>query len=144
MASGQEFQTKVADFVVAASVIAERAAATEKTAAEKAAACEALIPGVVAEMVANDRISASQADKLAEMLRDPAATLKILAKTASHRNAAEVAEDQLSIGRGVGGAGTEKTGGAGQGVDTYVGTHYNGRRRSDEQFLQAFGIPVNA
>jgi hypothetical protein len=53
-----------------------------KKQAEKARAYEKLIPDVVEALVKHERIDKRDAEKAAQVLRDPAEALKILARTA--------------------------------------------------------------
>jgi len=74
----------------------QKAAAFEQATNEKQAQCAALIPQVVETLVKHERIQPGQAEKCAEMLKDPAVVLDLMMKVAGHRN-----RDESKLGEGV-------------------------------------------
>lgn len=94
---GLSLAEKVIQHVKLTDFALEKAASAEKQATEKQAQVAAIIPRVVDAMVQHERIFPAQREKLAEMLKDPAAALELMIKLAGHRNPEEAAK----LGSGV-------------------------------------------
>jgi hypothetical protein len=91
-----------------------------------------LIPVVVEALVKNDRIEPHQKQAATELLKNPLKTLEILAKTAAHRNAEEVAR----LGTPVPSKNTKYA----STNSPYVGARTSEERESDRAFLSKLGI----
>jgi hypothetical protein len=106
-------QEKIADLIGYTNATMEKVAAEKEAAAQLQAKVDALIPSVVAALVANERIEPHQQKLAAESLRDPLKALEIMIKVASHRNDAEVGLGQPVPSTKVASAGTDApTGGS--------------------------------
>lgn len=88
---GMSLPEKVIAHITVSDAAMQKAAAIEKTAATKQAQISKMIPQVVDALVANERITPAQREKVAAMLADPVKALDLLIKTAAHKNAAEMA-----------------------------------------------------
>jgi len=131
--SSRTLAEKVVDHIQLTDTALEKAAKAETEAAEKQAAVEALIPSVVDVMVQHERILPTQKEKLAEMLRDPVKTLELLAKTAEHRNADEVAK----IGQGMP---NEKTASYNSLSNPHVGAKTTQLAESERRLFAGLGL----
>lgn len=80
---------KMADQIGFSNAALQKAAAFQDGVEKQAAACAALIPACVQALVDNERIEPGQAEKAAQMLKDPVKVLEILTKVAKHRNHSE-------------------------------------------------------
>jgi len=89
---------KIIDYIGFSDSAMTKAAAVlqEKTATEQKVA--ALIPEAVKACVENERIEPHQKEALEKALRDPARTMELVIKLASHRNAAEMSRLGQPVG----------------------------------------------
>lgn len=126
---------KVLEHVVLADTAMQKAAAAEKRAQAREAAVAERIPAVVDALVKYDRIRPEQAEKCAEMLRDPVQVLELMQKLAGHRNA----EEASRLGAGI------KLAGAGAAVrqpeeSPFVGGPRLKTRASDLALFRGLGL----
>jgi hypothetical protein len=115
--SSPALQSKVLDFIACSGAIMEKMAQqqAEKEAQDKE--ITELIPQVVQALLDNERIEPHQKEAAERVLRDPVQTLKVLLKTAGHRNDAE----RAAIGKPVAPAGQQKRAAASSVNGPYVG-----------------------
>lgn len=135
---------KVIEHVKVSAVLSDKATAAARIAQEKQAAVKALINDVCDAMVQNERVEASQRDKLAALLEDPVEVLKILQKTAGHRNTSEA----TTLGHGVDGDGSTKTAAAKGGYNSLNSPHVGRRdtmeKESSARLFSGLGITPKA
>lgn len=129
-------EQKIVDLTMASAAMQEKAAAVLHRDGDVKAACAALIPGVVRTMVDNQRIEPTEAEKLASQLGDPVWVLQCLEKVARHRNDAELAVEQLGLGRPSGPPAVKTA----QARPRYLGDRVTVQADSDRQLLAALGI----
>jgi len=126
-------QEKVVDLIQRTSEVVKIASATITDQEKTAAAVGKLIPGVVKALVDNERIDASQAEKVAKALVDPINALKLLEKLAAHRNASELQH----LGTAV-----TKTAAAAGDRSNRVGERTSQLRPSDALLFSGLGLQV--
>lgn len=136
--SSPALQEKVLDFINCSGAVMEKAAQmqTEKDAQD--AAIAELIPQAVQALLENERIEPHQKEAAERILRDPVQAMKVLIKTAYHRNDAE----RASLGKPVTPAGQQKR--ASSTTSSYVGAKVpEGDKESTRALKAKLGLPVD-
>lgn len=126
-------QEKVVDLIQQTSEVVKLAAATINDQEKTAAAVSQLIPGVVKALVDNERIDASQAEKVSQALANPVNALKLLEKLAAHRNASESQHLGTSVAKTASAAGDRSN---------FVGERTSQLRPSDALLFSGLGLQV--
>ncbi len=134
---GMSLPEKVIAHITVSDAAMQKAAAIEKTAAAKQAQVNKMIPQVVDALVANERITPAQREKVAAMLADPVKALDLLIKTAAHKNAAEMAH----LGSPVKQASANNTG-YNSLTTPHVGARTTREKASSAALFRGLGIPV--
>lgn len=130
----KSLQEKVLDYIQVTGAALEKA---EKQAETKQAAeqtVKEMIPGVIETLLRNGRIEPNEKTAAAELLKDPIMVMKLLSKTAEHRNAEEAAQ-----------LGTQTTKQASAHVmgslnSPYVGVRTSGEKESDRVLFERLGL----
>lgn len=125
-----QIEQDIVDLVGYSHQAVKLAAASQAAVEKQAADCKALIPACVEALVKNERIDATEAEKCAKVLEDPAQVLRLLTKLAGHRNTAE----QQTLGTPVG----EKTASANGPLSPRRG----GISEADRRLWAGLGLPV--
>jgi len=134
---GMTMPERVIEHVRLTDAALQKAAAAEQATNEKQAQVDSLIPQVVETLVKHERIQPSQAEKCAEMLKDPAQALELLIKAAGHRN-----RDESQLGTGVkqaSAAGTSHDPGASL-TTPFVGQRTTREKQSSVNLFKGLGL----
>lgn len=92
------FVQKIIDYIGFSDAAMTKAAAFMKAHDEQAEKIASLIPAAVKACVENERIEPHQKEALEKALHDPVATMELVVKLASHRNAAELGRLGTPVG----------------------------------------------
>lgn len=90
---------KIIDYIGYSDAAMTKAAATMQAQEEQSTKVASLIPAAVKACVENERIEPHQKEALEQALRDPVATMELVVKLASHRNAAELGRLGQPVGQ---------------------------------------------
>jgi len=133
--SDMSLSAKVIEHVALTDTMLHKAAEQEKQAAATKSAVDKAIPGVVDALVQHSRIGANEREKVAQLLRDPVATLRLMQKLAGHRNADE-------LGRLGTPTGDMKTASARRANDPRVGVRTGEIDESTKALFAGLGLAV--
>lgn len=93
------FVQKIIDYIGFSDAAMTKAAAFMKARDEQSEKIAGLIPAAVKACVENERIEPHQKEALEKALHDPVATMELVVKLASHRNAAELGRIGQPVGQ---------------------------------------------
>jgi hypothetical protein len=138
--SSPALQEKVLDFINCSGAVMEKAAQMQSEKDARDTAIAELIPQAVQALLENERIEPHQKEAAERILRDPVQALKVLIKTAHHRNDAE----RATLGKPVAPAGQQKRASVNSTNGAYVGAKVpEGDKESTRALKAKLGLPVD-
>jgi hypothetical protein len=138
--SSPALQEKVLDFISCSGAVLEKAAQLQSEKEAQDTALAELIPQAIQALLENERIEPHQKEAAERVLRNPVEAMKVLIKTAYHRNDAE----RAALGKPVTPAGQQKRASVSSTNSPYVGAKVPESDKESTRALKAkLGLPVD-